>query len=127
PDVRQFLGCIGQFMTQLVQLHPQSPLVGFSAIHYNRRYQPVRAVLAQQCLYFLPLPQGQGSFLPTFWRRIGCRFGASSRPWLWGDPPADACLFTATSSRSRFSPTLAFITYLTTSSWISWTICSNIS
>jgi hypothetical protein len=24
-------------------------------------------LVRQQCLYFLPLPQGQGSFLPVFW------------------------------------------------------------
>ena len=35
--------------------------------------------LPQQFLYFLPLPQGQGSFLPVFLARLGWVVGKGSR------------------------------------------------
>ncbi len=54
--------------------------------------------LPQHCLYFLPLPQGQGSFLPTFVPFVTGFFFCSSLP-----PPeavtavATCCLLTSSS------------------------------
>ena len=38
----------------------------FSIFNNSLFYKGLRGYLPQHCLYFLPLPQGHGSFLPTF-------------------------------------------------------------
>ena len=48
----------------------------------------------QHCLYFFPLPQGQGSLRPIFWTLRGCFFTVPS-------PEVEATMPSATRSSSR--------------------------
>ena len=76
----------------------------------------------QQFLYFLPLPQGQGLFRPTFWAATAGRFlaGSSSSPW-------EAAVGVATCFFSGTRSALTRISAETVASWMLWTISSNIS
>ncbi len=40
----------------------------FSVYAYDSAINTIRLCYWQHFLYFLPLPQGQGSFLPIFWK-----------------------------------------------------------
>ena len=60
----------------------------------------VRPQDPQQFLYFLPLPQGQGAFLPTFWERTAAAFFTS--PSL---PPS------STMRRAGFSSAFTSLTW----------------
>src|SRR5262249_32188008 len=57
--------------------------------HYTKHYRLPPSSFMWQFLYFLPLPQGQGSLRPTFWPplRIGSGFFFS--------PPVFVCLSAA--------------------------------
>lgn len=57
----------GELLVVPVQANQTDPLGLISRPCYTRGAFPAR----QQCLYFLPLPQGQGSLRPIPWRREG--------------------------------------------------------